>query len=226
VTIAFGCFVLDTDRHQLLQDGCEIHLSRKAFELLSQLLRARPRVLTKNELHEKLWPDTFVSDATLASLVAEVRDALHEPARASHFIRTVHGFGYAFAGEAVDVTPAAERPSMPQCWIERGDQRRPLPDGEYVLGRDQQATICLESLSVSRRHARLRVANGQATIEDLGSRNGTFVGDRPTVGPVVLGDGDTFRLGSVVLTFRSMVAPRSTAPLEATPPFRTEPEAW
>lgn len=205
----FGPFILDLDRHQLLHDGREVHLSLKAYDLLRLLIEACPRVVPKADLHAKLWPDTFVSDATLASVVAEIREALGESARETRFIRTVHGYGYAFAADAV---PDAARPRLPAlaCWLNWGDQRCDLREGETVLGRDHQATICVDALSVSRRHARIVLDGAVATLEDLGSRNGTFVGTRRIAEPVTLSDGDVIRLGSVNFTFRSLIAPRST----------------
>lgn len=71
--VRFGEFIVDTDRRQLRQGETERHVSPKAFEFLCLLLQNRPRALSKAELHERLWPSTFVSDATLTSLVAEVR---------------------------------------------------------------------------------------------------------------------------------------------------------
>ena len=76
-------------------------MSPKAYELLKLLLEQRPKALSKAELHERLWPGTFVSEVNLAALVNEVRAALGERGRHGRFIRTVHGFGYAFAHEAV-----------------------------------------------------------------------------------------------------------------------------
>ena len=101
-SVSFGPFTLDTETRQLLRgaDREPVHLSPKGFELLCALVETRPRAVAKGELHERLWPSTFVSEATLASLVAEVRDALDERGREARFIRTVHGFGYAFSGSA------------------------------------------------------------------------------------------------------------------------------
>ena len=85
--VRFGEFTLDTESRQLRQGNAERHLSPKAFELLRLLIENRPRALSKAELHERLWPSTFVSEATLSSLVAEVRDALGEKARRGRFVR-------------------------------------------------------------------------------------------------------------------------------------------
>ena len=79
-----------------------------------------------------------------------------------------------------------------------------------VLGRDPDLALCLGSPSVSRRHAQLRVTGGAAVLEDLGSKNGTFLNDRKVTSPVSLSDGDQLRLGTVRLTLRTLGSPAST----------------
>ena len=103
----FGPFVLDSASRQLLREGRGVPLSPKAFDLLILLVENRPRALTKGELHERLWPDTFVVDANLSNLVAELREALEDNAREPRFVRTVHRYGYAFAAEVDDEDVAA-----------------------------------------------------------------------------------------------------------------------
>jgi DNA-binding winged helix-turn-helix (wHTH) protein len=96
----FGSFVVDSDRRQLTSHvGGEIHLTPKAFDLLVLLVLEAPRIVRKGELHDRLWPRTFVSDATLAGLVKEIRRALDVHNSSTPLIRTAHGVGYAFAGE-------------------------------------------------------------------------------------------------------------------------------
>src|SRR5262245_25485143 len=108
VRICFGPFTLDLESRQLSKTGEEIHLEPKVFELLSALVLERPKALSKAELQERLWPGTFVSEANLSNLIAEVRAALGDPARAPKFVRTVHGFGYAFSGDAAPPDDAGE----------------------------------------------------------------------------------------------------------------------
>ena len=79
-----------------------------------------------------------------------------------------------------------------------------------MLGRDPDVEIYLNSPGVSRRHALIKIAAGRATIEDLGSKNGTFVGDQRVDGARSLGDGDIITVGSVKLTLRVLQAPTST----------------
>lgn len=208
--VQFGEFTLDTATRQLRQGDEERHVSPKAFDLLRLLVENRPRVVSKAELHELLWPSTFVSEATLSSLVAEVREALGETARGGHFVRTVHRVGYAFSGEAIELTPrTAPLNDRVRCWILWESGQVALKEGEHVLGRDGDVAVWLDSPTVSRRHARIRIAGEHATIEDLGSTNGTYLCGEWLAAPSELTDGDEIRLGSVVLKFRCVGAEAS-----------------
>ena len=127
-------------------------------------------------------------------------------------MRTVFAFGYSFAGEAVEERPvtAARAGATPRVLWEK--RVIPLVEGENVLGRDEDVTVRIDAPGVSRRHARIRVSGAEATIEDLGSKNGTYVGEggAPIAGPIVLLDDCRFRLGRVQLVFRSSPEAGST----------------
>ena len=211
--IRFGPFALDLDTRQLTREHLEIHLTPKAFELLLILAQARPKVLSKATLLERLWPGTFVAEANLSNLVAEIRSALGDRNRI--WVRTAHGFGYAFCGDAVPL-PETDRPVLdrPTCWLEWGRRRFPLSLGEHVLGRDPDVEIRLDASTVSRRHARLVVTADGAVLEDFGSKNGTRRGGAPVTTPVVLVDGDAIHVGSLLLTFhlRALVMSTDTTP--------------
>ena len=103
--IVFGPFILDLDTRQVTRGSREIHLTAKAFDLLAVLALDRPKVLSKAVLQERLWPATFVAEANLSNLVAEIRNALDDSARPPVYIRTAHGLGYAFCGDAVVIGP-------------------------------------------------------------------------------------------------------------------------
>ena len=205
--LRLGERTFDPDARQLLNGDKELHLSPKAIDLLRLLIAHRPRALSKHELHEHLWPATFVAEANLASLIAEVREALGDTARAPRFIRTAHRFGYAFSGEVVevpDLPPPAQTASF--CWLLRDGKRLPLQPGENILGRDE-ADIQIDSPTVSRRHARIRISGTEAVLEDLGSKNGTFANGERVSTVVTLKDGDEVQVGSIVSRFR-MTSPK------------------
>ena len=203
----FGQFVLDSETRQLLRDGEEVHLSPKAFDLLCTLVARRPNVVPKGDLFRQIWPDTFVVDANLTVLVGEIRRAIVDEAQAPQFVRTAHGVGYAFSGEAEDLDGArsAEQERQPRFWLAWRNRTFVLSQGDNVIGRDPHCSVWLDHSGVSRRHARIRIASGSDSplLDDLESTNGTFVGRRRVEAQTPLGDGDIIRVGSVALTFRA-----------------------
>jgi len=205
VRLRFGPFTLDSETRQLIGEQGEIPLTRKAFDLLVLLVDQRPKVLRKTDLLARVWPDTHVVDANLNVLVGELRRALGDHSKEPRFIRTVHGTGFAFVGDATDAaTPAGKRGSSRRCWLAWNERRFMLEDGSNLIGRDPACDVWIDASRVSREHARVVVdsASGRVTVEDVGSTNGTFVGNSPVVGSVTLSDGDILQIGSVELTFR------------------------
>ena len=213
-SLTFGDHRLDLGSRQLFRGQTEVHLSPKAFDLLKLLVEKRPQAVSKAELYDHLWPGTFVTDSNLASLIAELRRALDDRDRPSRFVRTVHGFGYSFCADV-----AGESVAMPSgaghCWIVWRGMEIPMHEGENIIGRDPSAAVCADLPSVSRRHARIVVSPDGATIEDLGSKNGTLVRNVPVAGIVLLGDLDEIQVGSVRMTLRIMHAVSSTQTLDS-----------
>ena len=210
VNIRFGRFVLSRDTRQLLRDEAAVHLSPKAFDLLTTLLQRRPAVVPKAELLRLIWPDAFVVEANLNVLIAEIRRALGEEAHQPRFIRTVHGIGYAFCGEAADDDRRQPREprGVGRFWMLWKDHAFVLSEGDNVIGRSPDCTIWLNESGVSRRHARVHVdaVSGRVVVEDLQSTNGTAVGQTVIAAPHTLSDGDVVQIGSVELTFRAWSA--------------------
>ena len=203
----FGDFTLDRGTRQLRCGEEERHLEPKAYELLDLLLSRRPEAVSKGEIRDRLWPDTFVSESNLTSLMSQLRAALGD--RERRLVRTVQRFGYSFAGEArkergegsaVGSPAPLEAAAARILWEDRDLL---LTKGENVLGRDPDLPVCIDHPQVSRRHARLVLKGRRATLEDLGSKNGTFVREERIESPVSLSDGETFRLGRQVLVFRA-----------------------
>jgi DNA-binding winged helix-turn-helix (wHTH) protein len=208
--VSFEPFVLDAETRRLLRGPKyePVHLSPKAYELLWVLVEVRPRAIAKSELHQRLWPSTFVSEATLASLIAELREALGERGREARFIRTVHGFGYAFSAAASE--GRAPEPRRLTHWIVYDGRETSLEEGGHVFGRDADAAFPLNSSTVSRQHAKITITSESATLEDLGSKNGTFLRGEAVTSPTPLADGDRIRIGDCELVFRTLTAAGST----------------
>jgi DNA-binding winged helix-turn-helix (wHTH) protein len=208
VRASFGPFLFDSDTREVFRGEEHVSISPKAFELLDLLIRNRPRALSKSEIHDRLWPRTFVSDASLTNLIAELRAALKDPADTPRFLRTVRRFGYAFVGEAR--SPGEARPAGPVRRLIWEAREIPLDAAETLFGRDDGAHVRIDDASVSRRHARIVVRDGSAMLEDLGSKNGTFVNRDRLSAPVRLSDGDRIEVGRACLTFRESSPTRST----------------
>jgi len=209
--VRFGAFVFDRETRQLRRGDSPQRLKPQAFDLLDLLIARRPAAVSKQEIRDRLWPDTFVSESTLSSLAAQVRRALgREGAKA---VRTVHGFGYAFEAEATDEKAGRGRLSIAAqlTWNRR---TLVLVDGENVIGRDPDVAVRIEAPGVSRRHARILAQGGRFVLEDLESKNGTYLRGVRLSTSSELVDGDEFRLGQTLLVFRVVreAGPTATEP--------------
>jgi DNA-binding winged helix-turn-helix (wHTH) protein len=191
--IRFADAVFDSDLRELSRGGQRVALTPKAYNLLEVLIQARPQPISRESLSELLWPDTIVEQGNLHNLVSEIRQALDDDAHS--IIRTVHRFGYAFdAAGVADVTA--------QFTVMVGNEEILLRQGTNVIGRDPKDTICLNAPEVSRHHARIVVDGNRVTLEDLGSKNGTYLGTVRIMGLVELRDGDEFTVGRTRMVLR------------------------
>src|SRR5262245_37074980 len=152
MSLLFGEFELDEERRQLLRSGRPVPLEPKAYELLTLLAERRPRALSRAQIRDVVWPGAFISDATLNQVVAVLRQALDDDPREPRFIRTAHGFGYAFCGEVRRSGPA---PVLVSEGIEDGEGRSLRPAG---TGR---ATLALD---VAKRHRKALLATLVAAV--------------------------------------------------------------
>jgi DNA-binding winged helix-turn-helix (wHTH) protein len=201
--ILFRGFEFDVAARRLCRGSHEIHVTPKAFELLALLIERRPHAVAKGEIHDRLWPGTFVAEITLHSLVSELRHALGDRAGKPRIIRTKHGYGYAFISPVEESDrPSPSAPRRLWGWLIGESARLSLFEGDNVLGRGVDDVIEVASSTVSRRHASIRLNEEEAWLEDLGSKNGTFVNDANVTGRVKLAEGDRVRLGSARFTFR------------------------
>jgi len=199
--IVFGDCEFDSGRRMLLRGGTAVPLSPKAFELLEVLLDRRPEAIAKADLMERLWPKTFVSDASLHNLVAEIRAALGDAPQTARYVRTVPRFGYAFQGD-VRPAPSLLPVSVSGARLIARDREWLLSEGTSLVGRDRDCAVRIDSSTLSRHHARIVLTNGEATIEDLGSKNGTSVNGTPLSNAVLLKDSDEILVGAVTLRYR------------------------
>lgn len=207
--VRFGDCVFDPGTRQVFRVGKQVHISPKAFQLLETLIERRPNAVSKGELQEILWPSTYVSDANLPNLVADLRSELGDNPRSSRIIRTVQRFGYAFVATPLSARDAGSRDHAYRLiW---GNREIALGDGENLFGREDDAVVWIDDAAVSRRHARIVIGESGAVLEDLGSKNGTYLRAGRLRSPAKLTDGDQITIGTASLTFRVLDKTASTA---------------
>jgi DNA-binding winged helix-turn-helix (wHTH) protein len=193
--VFFEQFCFDADRRLLERGGEPVRLTPRAFRLLEVLIREHPKAVSKRDLLDQVWSGTIVEEANLKTLVLEIRTALEERGGRPDVIRTVFGFGYAFAGRVEE--PRAEAPGV---LVVRWEQTSAtLPLGVHLIGRRSDCAIPIDAPSVSRVHAKLDVGPSSLRIEDLRSKNGTFVEGRRISGAVDLLARCSVRVGEVEL---------------------------
>ncbi len=169
--------------------------------------------MSKESIHRELWPETFVTDANLPNLVVELRAALGDDAKKPRIVRTVHRFGYAFAARAAAVPEKApaRAPAPFICRLVWGPREIALDPGENLIGRERDSVVWIDDASVSRRHARISIDDSGATVEDLGSKNGTHLRGRRIEKPARLADKDAIKIGPASMIFRLFKRTGSTA---------------
>jgi DNA-binding winged helix-turn-helix (wHTH) protein len=206
-----GC-AFDSGTREVSRNGRPVPLSPKAFTLLEILIANRPKAVAKAKIYEELWPATHVSESNLANLVMELRTALGDEARKPRIVRTVARFGYSFCADA---RAAEERAAVALSggvayrliW---GRREIALDSGENLIGRDRDAVVWIDDESVSRRHARIVIDEQGAVLEDLGSKNGSYLRGAKIAAAAPLSDRDAMKIGPASMVFRVLRRTGST----------------
>lgn len=205
--VTFGEFLLDSAERQLLRGETPVHVTGKAFQLLVLLVAERPKIVSKKEIYDVLWPDVFVQEANIKNLIAELRSAVGDEGET--IIRTERGAGYAFAADVRDEVTL----QLPYVLIVNGVSF-PLREGRNIIGRDPEAQIRLDAQAVSRRHAAITITGDDAMLHDLGSRNGTHLNGEKLEAARPLRPGDEIRIAQFAIRFQNAPgSARPTAPL-------------
>ena len=133
----FGPFSLDAAERRLLRDGDPVPLAPKVFDTLLALIEESGRLVAKNDLMSRLWPDTFVEDATLARNISDLRKALGESGGEASYIETVPKAGYRFVGGVTivgqDSTLIVQRRTKSRVVVEEEISAGPLIRSIAVL---------------------------------------------------------------------------------------------
>ena len=190
---SFEDMVLDCSAGELRRGDAPIEVRPKVYELLVYLVDNRGRLVPKEELFEAIWREVHVTDGSLNRTITDLRHALDDDPRKPRLIETVARRGYRFIGNVCELEPSAAR--LSPFALVTASRVFTLRIGENTIGRTPECDVQIIGSSVSRRHARILVAAGTATLEDLGSLNGTFIGDNRVTEAATLSEGDEVRIG-------------------------------
>lgn len=221
-------WLVQASLNRLVRGESRVQIRPRLMDVLCFLAEHHGEVVSKDEVIAAVWAKPYMAESVLSRSVAELRAILGDDAGEPRYIETIVKRGYRLlapvqfanlsvpsAGHEVRATTGAPRPpgehTCGLCW---GERELPLAQGENVVGRASDAAVRLDSLQVSRRHARIVVTGGRAVLEDLGSKNGTYLRGRRVQAPVELVDGDEVIFGRVVVVFQFCAAMAATASCE------------
>ena len=214
--LRFGPFDLDVAAYELRHDGAPVALENRPMDVLVLLAQRAGTLIDRQTIQDAIGgAGVFLDwDAAINTAVRKIRRALGDDAGEPRYIATIVGKGYRFVAPVARVEPW--RPETGPIWFVTQDSREfPLAAGDNLIGREAAAAVRLGHPSVSRRHARIRVDGARAIVDDLGSRNGTFVDGR-LVEPGAAGElrnGSILVVGSITLEVVALASFASTVPL-------------
>jgi DNA-binding winged helix-turn-helix (wHTH) protein len=217
--VRFSVCELDLKTGELRRKGVKVALQEQPFQVLAMLVARPGELVSREELREKLWREAvFVDfDHGLNKAVGKIRRALGDLAENPRYIETLERRGYRFIAPVEAVAPGSGQVAarhVPPTIVRLvwDDRSIPLADGEHLIGRDPSAAIWVDSSTVSRRHAAIVVSGKSVTVQDLGSRNGTFVNGQRLDAASPLAHDDEVRVGPARLIVRSAPTAEPTLP--------------
>src|SRR4029079_19598748 len=122
----FRDHLLDTDRRELSREQVPVAVEPQVFDLVVHLMENRDRVVSKDELIDKIWHGRSVSESTLTSRINAARKAVGDSGASQALIRTIARKGFRFVGD-VETKLAADTPE-PRRWIQAPQTALALPE--------------------------------------------------------------------------------------------------
>ncbi|MCZ6873240.1 MAG: winged helix-turn-helix domain-containing protein, partial [bacterium] len=117
---AFGDYELDTYNYELRLEGAPLRIEPKVFDLLNYLIQHHDHLVSKETLHDHLWPDLFVSESALTYCVTAARKAVGDNGRTQEVIKTLYGRGYRFIATVKERDSAVDAPSSSDLPVREG----------------------------------------------------------------------------------------------------------
>jgi DNA-binding winged helix-turn-helix (wHTH) protein len=202
-----GEWLVEPTLDRISRDGHHVRLRPRAMDVLICLALESGKLASKQNIIDTVWRTEYVSEHALTQVIAELRAALGDDARNPSYIENIPRRGYRLVAAVTPVAmsvPSVHDASLPfKLQSEEGDH--PLVQGPNIIGRTIDADLCIDRTEVSRCHARIVVQGTTATIEDLGSKNGTYVNGERLEAPILLTNGDEIWIGRSVARLRFLV---------------------
>jgi DNA-binding winged helix-turn-helix (wHTH) protein len=200
-----GEWTVEPDLDRISRGEESVSLRPRVTELLVCLARRGDRLASTRYLIDSVWGTEFVTVNALTQLVAELRRALGDDPKQPRYVETIPRRGYRLVAsttmaESAGATDAAE--DLHFMLIDDAGGELVLHRGENIIGRAPDATIRVDVSEISRSHARILIDGMRATLEDLGSKNGTYLRGRRVEGPVEIGNADEIQIGADLARFR------------------------
>jgi len=202
-----GDWLVEPSLDRISRDGRIVQLRPRAMDVLGALAAAAGALAPKRKLIDAVWRTEFVSEHALTQVIAELRAALGDNAKNPIYIENIPRKGYRLVAAVTPLTaaePVVREMALPLRLHGEG-REFPLTQGSNVIGRTADAAVCVDRTEVSRCHARVVVNGTTATVEDLGSKNGTFLNGQRLRQPTVLADGDEIWIGRSIARFRYLI---------------------
>lgn len=196
-------------RNRLVRGEQEERLEPRVMDLLVYLAERPGQVVSSEQIVDEVWSCHVVARSALSRSLALLRKALGDDARDPRYLETIPKRGYRLVAEVRPRVGDAE-PEPAGCGLVVNGRWLRLTEGTTVIGRSSAADLRLDAPGVSRRHASITVRGDQVLLEDLGSKNGTFLDGRPVDDPTPVPDGARLVIGQQVLVFRCSDLERST----------------
>ncbi len=203
-----GDWLVEPDLDRISRGDESSSLRPRVTELLVCLAASAGKLATKQQIIDEVWRTEFVTVNALTQLIAELRTALGDDAAKPRYVETIPRRGY----RLIAPTDYAEAPPTQNkgeaskfLLVDEDGSELELTEGENLIGRSPDAAIRVDTSEVSRRHARIVIDGTTATVEDLGSKNGTYLRGLRIDRASPIEDADEIQIGANLARFRVKV---------------------
>jgi DNA-binding winged helix-turn-helix (wHTH) protein len=165
----FGEFTLDANQKVLLREGKPLPLAPKVLETLLTLVQNGGRIIEKEDLMARLWPDTYVEESNLTYTIVQLRKTLGDDARHPRYIETIPKRGYRFIVE-VETAPSDIGSIAVLPFLDMSPER---DQGYFCEGLADElinSLASLPNLHVASRTSSLRFKSPTLDIREVGRR--------------------------------------------------------